>query len=55
MNLKKCSNCYQEEELQKLQLFLMKECQGKLDQDKTPAENAIKIIKEANNELSETC
>ena len=48
MDLKQCSKCYQEGEIQKLHMYLMKEHQGELDQDKTPAENAIKIIKEEN-------
>lgn len=46
MSLTECTNCHQEEELQKLQIYLMKNHQGKLAGDKTPVENAINILQE---------
>ena len=40
-----CAKRHQEEEIQKLQLFLMVNYQGRLDGDKTPVENVIEILR----------
>ena len=47
-DLTKYADTHQEEEIQKLQVFLMRHFQGELISDKTPVENAIEIIKKAN-------
>lgn len=51
MNLTKCFRCRPEKEMQKLQLFLMKNYQGRLDESKEPVENAIRLLKRG--EISE--
>lgn len=46
-----CSYCYQEKEIQRLQMFLMKNFQGQLDGTKGAVENAIRLLKRG--EISE--
>ena len=45
MTLAQIVETHQEEEVQKLQLFLMINFQGQLDGDKTPVNNAIEILR----------
>ena len=44
-DLSQYADSHQEKEIQKLQMYLMENHQGVLDEDKSPVENAIEILK----------
>jgi len=51
MILTQYANCHQEQEIQKLVMFLMRNYQGRLNGDKTPVDNAIEIMRRGRNNV----